>query len=194
MKITFQCPKCAVSLKGAFNPPCPSCGFTLDHLTGKRLSGFQTQKWHKHRELLSGANISLHGGDWNASFTHNGDAALEELVRFTITFGDAEFVTSARGNHQNPVLLAYVPEVIGSGSAITAPGMVPCSGVCIISPHSLDYGHPYPAMDDWIHATFPTRQQSLCKICGQQTAFAEVICGDCYANHAGSDWRNLLKP
>ncbi len=189
--IWFACPDCSSQRPAPFLPPCPNCGFSLDHLNGRQLSDWQRQKWKKHQELLQGSNISLHGGKWNASFTHNGNAALEDLVRFTISYGDTQVLSSPRGNNQNPVYLAYIPEIIGSGLAIATPGLVPCSGLCIVSPSSIQYGHTYPILDDWMQDHF-SGLGSSCRLCHTPTAFGEVFCMQCYSGYANGDWQKLL--
>lgn len=185
---TFRCPQCDGVLPSPFRPPCPSCGFSVDHLTGKSLSQsqFQQTKWNKHNELLYGSGISLHGGNWNASFTNNGNAALDELVRFTISYGDSGTI----GPRQHPLRFAYIPEIIGSGTRITTIGTVACSGVCIVSPGSVNYGHGYPVMDDWVQKNF-SGMKSSCRLCSRPTSFGEVICSDCYDSN-GADWRKFI--
>jgi hypothetical protein len=112
------------------------------------------------------------------------------IVRFTLTYGDKTTLQAARGNHQNQIVIAYIPERIGSGTAVHFPGTVPCSGICLISPQSDNYGHSFPVIDEWVQNTFSGRQSS-CRICGQVTDFAQPICSTCYSEQH-FDWRNYL--
>jgi hypothetical protein len=165
------------------------CGFSIDHLTGKVTSQLQTNKWKKHSELLHSSNVSLFKKRWNASFTHNGIANVGELVRFTISYGERTTVKTRM--HDTKLIFAYIPEIVGSGTSIFTPGLVPCSGMCLLSPGSIDYGHPYPVLDEWVKHTFVYRRASNCRYCNQPTSFGEVICVNCYSSRGG-DWRNFI--
>jgi len=188
--IKFACPKCKAELSAPFVPPC-DCGFDLSHLDGTSLSAHQVGKRDKHNSLITGSGLSLHGGEFNASFTHAGNGSLTELLRFTVSFGDIGVVPSAHGGHSNEVRIAYVPEIIGSGVSLYQHGEVACSGVCIISPASFNFGHPYPVLDEWVQRQF-SEANSVCKRCKQTaTVFGEVFCRDCY-DEIGDDWRALL--
>src|SRR5262249_45219284 len=134
--------------------------------------------------------LGLYGKTHNASFDYNGLANLEDVLRFTVTFGDRATLLSSRGNHQNRVIITYIPEPIGSGTSICNPGSVPCSGVCLISPQSPTWSHTFPVMDDWVRQEF-AGQTSACRFCGRQTGFAQPICALCYAANNG-DWLSFL--
>ena len=187
---TYKCPECENIFSTPYTSPCRICGFSTDHLTGKLTSHFQKIKWKEHTELLHGSGVSLFGKNWNASFTHNGIANVEELVRFTVSFGEVTSIKSSRGQ-DNKILFSYIPEIVGSGTNIFNPGLVPCSGVCIVSPDSINYGHPYPVLDEWVKLRFVYQRQSSCRFCGRNTSFGEVICINCYNSH-GNDWRKYI--
>lgn len=185
------CYRCQAKLEAPIKEVCPSCGFSLDHLVGKRLSDFQFENWEKHTDLLRGRDIDLYGGVFNASFDNYGDSSIEDLVRYTLSYGHRSKLPSRGGRHQNDVAVAFIPNIIGSGVSIyNQSGPAPCSGVCIISPVSQTYGHPFPVLDDWLHATFP-KEVGGCASCGAATPFGHSICSRCYAARGG-DWRKWL--
>jgi hypothetical protein len=190
--IPCLCVKCHSKLEAPFPRECPRCGFSLDHLYGKKLSDFQKNKRKKHTDLLSGRKIQLHGSTYNASFDNYGDASLEDLVRFTISYGHLAKLPSKGGRGENELVVAFIPETIGSGVSIydTTYAPVPCSGVGIISPASETYGHGFPILDDWLHLTFKT-EKGDCVSCGTPTAFGHPFCNKCYDAN-GLDWRNFL--
>jgi hypothetical protein len=132
----------------------------------------------------------LYGKQYNASFNYNGVAKLEDMVRFTITYGDKAIIKDSRGIYDNEVMLAYFPEVLGSGSAVQYHQMVPCSGLMLMSPGSFDYSHAFPVIDDWVQATFPN-WQSVCRLCGKPTDFGQPVCTDCYTS-GNNQWTLLL--
>src|SRR5258706_15563014 len=105
--IFSSCPKCGHQVAGAFPSKCPNCTFDISALAGRGTTSFQVFKWNKHADLLQGRDIQLQSGEiYNASFDYNGHANLDDLVRFTITYGDRTTLLSARGSHQNPIILA----------------------------------------------------------------------------------------
>jgi hypothetical protein len=188
---TFTCPRCKRQFPGPFGYTCPdpACGFNLDDLTGQSTKQWIVRKDQKHRELLTSGTVTLFG-DYNASFDYNGDAKLTDLVRFTLTFGDWAKVPAGRGRFTNDVIISFVPEVIGSGTSIFQPGLVPCSGVCLMSPGSLNWGHSYPALDSYVQNIFG-HLPSRCKLCGAATGFAMPVCDACYRKNS-FDWLALL--
>lgn len=191
MSLSTACPKCGNSISGVFPNQCPYCDFNLDALAGKGTTSFQVLKWQKHSDLLQGQNIQLGPGEvYNASFNYNGYAKLDDIVRFTITYGDRVTLPAAHGKYQNPVIISYIPEQLGAGTAIHFPGTVPCSGICLVSPQSDIYAHSYPVIDQWVQETFPGAS-SDCRICGASTAFGQPICEKCYAER-DSSWENFL--
>jgi hypothetical protein len=191
MSITSVCPKCGNAISGPFPQQCPYCPFNLSALAGRGTTSFQYLKWKKHSDLLQGQNIQLAKGEtYNTSFNFKGYAQLDDIVRFTVTFGDRTTLPSSRGAHQNPVIISYIPEQLGAGTAIYLPGTIPCSGICLISPQSDIYAHSFPVIDDWVQATFPG-ETSYCRICNAPTAFGQPICAECYAER-DSDWHNFV--
>lgn len=186
----YTCPSCEAKHPAPFRSACPSCGFSVAHLAGQSLSDFQNGKWDKHTELLRGQNISLHSGDYNASFDHVGSGSLGELVRFALSYGHESEVPANRGPHVNPVRIAYIPQVIGSGISAYTSTPIACSGVCIISPGSLEYGHAYPVLNQWVQEEFAGKS-GQCAFCGTPTAFGHPICQKCYEDRDG-DWTKLL--
>lgn len=186
-----SCPRCNMTINGVFPHSCPSCGFSVSTLAGQGTSSFQQKNWKEHTDLLYGGTVGLYGKKYNASFNYKGVANLEDMVRFTITYGDTATIKDSRGIHDTQVILAYFPEVLGSGSAIYYHQMVPCSGLMVMSPSSLDHSHVFPVIDDWVQGTFPGRQSS-CRLCGRPTDFGQPICADCYAS-GNNQWTELLK-
>jgi hypothetical protein len=171
-------------------PPCPHCSFDIDHLIGVGLTPFQQEKWNEHRELLYGGTLTLHGKPYNASFNHNGEAKIELLTRFVISYGHEGNLPSPHGGYINAVRVAYVPEIVGSGASVETVDNVPVSGLCIISPQSVEFGHSFPAMTSWVSGTFGN-EPAYCKFCGRPTQFGLVICDACYSN-GYNDWTVLL--
>lgn len=183
------CPKCGNRIKGPFPNHCPFCSFNIDALAGRGTTSFQVKKWQKHSDLLYGRNIQLTNGEIiNTSFDFHGYANLDDIVRFTITYGERSFLKSRK--QINPVIISYIPEVIGAGTAIYSLGTIPCSGICIISPSSNDYSHPFPVIDVWVKTTFPN-MESFCRICQSPTTFGQPFCEKCYESN-GSNWRNFI--
>ena len=189
MIIKSTCPSCKKEVNGIFPVECTNCGFSVLSLAGSPSSAFQTRKWNEHADIVQGRNIGLYGKPYNASFDHNGTAVLEDLVRFTITFGDKATLTS-RGGRVNEVIVSYIPEPIGAGTALYTAGTVTCSGIAIISPSSIYYGHSFPIMNEWVTNEFGTISSS-CKICGTPTSFAQPICGNCYLTDV-KNWQDLF--
>lgn len=185
------CPRCKGLIKGVFPHECPYCDFTVSDLVGQGISPFQQKKWKEHTELLYRGSVGLYGKKYNASFNYRGVADLEDMVRFTITFGDTGIIKDSRGIHDNEVILSYFPEVLGTGTAICYHQGVPCSGVMVISPASFDYAHACPVIDDWVREKFPN-QQSQCRLCGKRTDFGQPICADCYSK-GNDNWKEFLK-
>jgi hypothetical protein len=191
MCITTSCPKCRNSISGPFPDQCPYCTFNLSALVGQGTTSYQVTKWNKHSDLLQGRNIQLSSGEiYNASFDFNGYAKLDDIVRFTITYGDRTTLPAPHGGYENPVIISYIPEQLGAGTAIHFPGTVPCSGICLVSPQSDIYAHSFPVIDEWTQVTFPGASSS-CRFCNSSTAFGQPICEKCYAER-GSDWKNFL--
>ncbi len=186
------CVQCQLKVEAPFPEKCPHCGFGLDHLEGKNLSDFQKQKKEKHDDLLFGRKIQLQGSDYNASFDSYGDANLTDLLRFTLSYGHPAKLPSKGGRHQNDIVLAFIPEIVGSGISIYDLGYdpVPCSGIAVISPASQEYGHGFPVLDDWVHQTFKN-EKGHCVSCGESTSFGHSLCQKCYLEK-GSDWRKFL--
>jgi len=190
--IPCLCVQCHEKLEAPFRGTCPHCGFSLQHLFGKKLSDFQKQKRDKHCDLLFGRKIQLHGSNYNASFDSYGDANLEDLMRFTLSYGHHAKLPSRGGRHENEIVLAFIPDIIGSGISVYDTDYQPltCSGVAVISPASQDYGHGFPVLDDWVHQTFKT-EEGFCVSCGALTAFGHPLCHKCYEAR-GSDWLKFL--
>jgi hypothetical protein len=182
------CPACNHEVQGAFPAQCPNCPFNVKALAGQGTSSFQKKNWNQHADILYGRNVGLYGKRFNTSFDHNGQAALDDLVRFTITYGDRVNVPTR--NNQTPAIVAYIPDIIGSGTSIHNPGLVPCSGIVLMSPHSTDYAHAYPMLDQWLQTAFPN-VVSHCRVCGAATTVGQPVCAACYVD-LGLDWQTLL--
>ena len=189
MSYQTSCPRCLNSLAAPFLLDCPSCGFTLAHLIGSPPPETQS-KQAKHTELLTIGSISLHGGEFNASFDYYGLLSLPDLVRYTVSYGHHSTVPSPRGGHTNPVIVAYVPEIIGSGISCYSSDYYPCSGLCIVSPGNQRWGHPYPILDQWTQHQF-SGVFGTCFSCAAPTPFGHTLCSSCYGRE-GSDWRRFL--
>ncbi len=183
------CPKCQQPVSGVFPSACPDCGFTIDAIAGRGTTDFQIKKAGQHSDLLYGRSIGLYGKVLNASFDFYGQANIDALVRFAITYGDRATLPSSRGGHQNPIIVSYIPEIIGSGITMYSQDTIPCSGICIISAHSLEWGHSFPILDQWMKVNFQGAK-SNCKLCGAPTSFAEPVCNNCYQSNG--NWINLL--
>ena len=189
-EIKSKCIKCGNLIPGAFPHTCPHCGFNIDQLAGKQTNSFQSTKWNEHTDLIQARGIQLYGKDYNASFDFNGMAKIEDLVRFTLSFGDSVQLSSRSGRYQNLHIFSYVPEIVGSGTSVFQVGDVPCSGVSLVSADSAEHGHTYPFIDDWIRTKFAD-ESSNCRFCGKQTSFAQPVCSDCYRS-MNWDWTTYL--
>ncbi len=194
MSINYTCPSCKNSFPAPFKGKCPnlSCGFNHNHLTGLKFNTReQTKSWGQHTSLVSGAPIGLYGKPINCSFDHNGIVQIDDLVRYTISYGTDANVSSLHGGKVTEVRLIYVQDVIGSGMTIYNPGNIfPCSGLCIMSVNSVNYGHIFPASDPWVQHNFGGNPGS-CRECGATTSFAVPFCSACFKNH-NNDWKSLL--
>ena len=157
------CPSCDAIVTAPFSCNCESCGFSIDALAGRNTSQFQKNKWNEHTSLVSGVDIELDGKPFNASFDYNGVANIDDLVKYAVNYGSRATIQSNRGNHPTEVIVAYVPEIIGSGLGIFSANYLPCSGVCLMSPQSTQYGHSFPVLDQWVGSTF-TSQMASCKL------------------------------
>lgn len=185
----FLCPKCKSPFSGVFPKECPNCKFNIHGLAGKTTSEFQRKKLREHTDLLYGSQIQTYGKEFNTSFDFVGYAALEDIVRFDITYGEHTSVLSQHGNHQTEVIVCYLPAIIGSGVSVYSASPVPCSGIAIMSPGSANFGHPFPTMDDWVRTL--NVGSSVCKVCSAPTPFACPVCERCYLERQ-YDWRKLL--
>lgn len=186
---TYPCPQCGAPLSGPFKG-CGACGFSFGHLVSPTSPEAQN-KMADHTQLFTRGTISIgNKPDFNASFDYYGVANLTDLVRFTITYGHRSQVSSGPGRTPSDVIAAFVPEIIGSGVSRYTTDYQPCSGLCIISPASTKWGHPFPVLDKWIASKFPG-QTATCFRCGDPTPFAQPVCPKCYGD-LGQDWRNCL--
>lgn len=189
-QILVPCPRCQKVAPGPFGHTCPDCGFTIDDLSGQSTEPWIIKKDQQHRELLTSGTVSLFKKQYNASFTHNGVAMLPDLVRFGITYGSRTTITSMHGGHPTDIILAFVPEVIGSGMSIFQAGLVPCSGVMMMSPGSMNHGHSFPTLQQYVASAFGALKDK-CKECGDPTDFGQPFCGVCYARYK-LDWTKLI--
>ena len=187
-----RCPQCNNWIEGIFPQQCPYCSLNINTLSGSATSNFSQNKWHEHSTLLSGSTVPLFGKTFNASFDFNGVEKLTDLIQFALTYGERTTILDSRGINNNQVILAYYPEVIGSGSAIHYPSLVPCSGVLLMSPNSQEYAHSFPVIDEWVQNNFPS-MKSKCNICGCETGFGVAVCNECYEKY-GCGWQKLLHP
>lgn len=188
-QISVACPRCKNVEQGPFGTSC-QCGFTIRDLSGQSTNPWIVNKDQQHHELLTEGAVSLFGKKYNASFTYNGIVMLEDLVRFTITYGSRTTIPSIRGAHPTEIILAFVPEVIGSGTSVFEPGLVPCSGIVLMSPGSMNHGHSFPALQQYVNDTFSSLGNT-CKSCGKQIDFGQPFCVECYYLH-NIDWRELI--
>lgn len=188
-ELRSHCPHCTATFAGPLPVECPSCGFNVGILAGQGTTDFQRRKWEEHTGILQGRDIELHNKEFNASFDFKGYARIDDLVRFTLTYGDRDELRS-RGGYSSPAWMAYVPEPIGSGTCLYYRGTVSCSGLCIVSAHSTEYGHAFPMMDQWVADKYGD-QPSRCRICGRPTLMAQPVCEDCYVEIEG-DWTRLI--
>ncbi len=187
--MTFYCFSCQHPSDTPIHYPCSQCGADLSHLDGTALNSWQQDKWDEHTTLVSGNNVPLLRKGWNCSFDVVGHSKIQKLVEFTLNYGNWYTVNSRE--HTNDVCITFIPEIIGSGvSRYTTVGPMPVSGCCIISPRSLDYGHPFPVLSDWVISKFGSIP-SHCRLCGKPTIAGISVCWDCYSA-AGNDWTTLL--
>ena len=162
--------------------PNPNCG--CDY-------GYLNNPTPKHRGLVLNGTVELGNGPgkFNASFDSNGLASHDKLIRFTVAFGHRTQISSGPGRPANKMIVAYVPEIIGSGVSKYHVGMTPVSGMCILSPASPVWGHTFPVMDQWMTQKAPTTPWK-CATCPNCVYFGQVFCPACYQAH-GSDWRTF---
>ena len=188
--MTFSCYNCGKTSPSPIHYPCSTCGVDVSHLDGTSLSTWNQRKWGHHTALLSGSYIPLHGKDWNCSFDIVGYSKIPKIVEYTLNYGQ-EFTLTHRG-HTNSVYLTFIPEIIGSGVSkhYATLDSHPVSGCCIISPKSVQYGHPFPILHDWVTNTF-AGQTSQCRLCSEPTQLGITVCWRCYGQH-GNDWTKLL--
>jgi hypothetical protein len=188
----YTCFNCGAQFKHPIHFPCPNCRIDIGHLDGTQTSSFQIRKWSEHLDLVAGRSINLYGKDWSCSFDSVGYSKITDIVEFTLNFGQKLQLPATRGLHINDVYLAFIPEVIGSGISTNYATLdtMPCSGTCIISPQSIDFGHPFPVLYDWVNSTW-NHTSNNCKSCGRPTHIGQPFCWDCY-NHQGGDWSNFL--
>lgn len=185
----YPCPNCRSWLSGPFTI-CPHCGFSFSHLVAPTSTEAQG-KMADHTQLFTRGTVSLgKKPEFNASFDYYGVTNLTDLVRFTITYGHRAQVSSGPGRLPSDVIAAFVPEIIGSGVSRYSTDYQPCSGLCIVSPASTKWGHPFPVLDTWVSSKF-SGQFGTCYRCGSTTPFAQSICSRCYSE-IGNDWRKCL--
>ena len=148
------CPVCSGMVPIPFPYDCPLCHATFDGILGKGTSSFQVKNNFEHRDLIRGREIKLYNRwECNASFDFYGDAMLTDLVRFTVSYGHRATVPSDRGNKQTNVIVSYIPQIIGSGAyADNMACLLPCSGLLLSSPASVNYSHSFPLLDDYVRA------------------------------------------
>ncbi|MGH3639636.1 MAG: hypothetical protein ACRDUX_11495 [Mycobacterium sp.] len=130
------------------------------------------------------------GGTVNASFDLRGLAKLSDLVRFTLMFGDRATLPSRR--YANPAIFAYIPEPIGAGTVLHQVGTIACSGICVVSPQSIEFRHAFPVVAEWVDQKYGHDPGGGCRLCSAPTAFAQPVCGRCY-NDIGGDWSRLVR-
>lgn len=189
---TFTCFCCHTPMTTqTIRCPNPVCGCDYGYIS-QPTSPEGIAKKEKHEELVTVGSLSYGDGPgkFNASFDYVGVASKDKLVRFALAFGHRTQVSSGPGRAPSDVALAYVPEIIGSGVATFWSGYQACSGICVISPASEKWAHPFPAMDSWIKQKDPGLAWT-CATCPRAVPFGHVFCGDCYARH-GSDWRTFM--
>ena len=184
-KIT--CPKCNGEIEGIFKLKCPICGFSIEHLVGIETNEFLNSKWNKHG-LQDGIKKIPLGNGPNAYFNFFGIANIIDLVRYTISFGDSGKLPYRKG--YNEVKFCYFPQSIGDGYMTADNSLIPCSGLMIISPKSLIYGHSFPVISEWENARFGNIK-GHCIRCDSETSFGQTICSNCYKN--GFNWREIVE-
>ena len=189
-----SCPVCKTSQQGPFPKAGCACGFSLSGLAGLGSSVFQTRKDPQHRDIIYGRGIQLYGKPINTSFDYYGEANIVDIVDFALTYGERRKTKSLHGNHDTEVIVAYIPDIIGSGiTKWSSSTPNPCSGICLMSPESTGgYEHSYAVLDDWVSAKF-SGDSSVCRFCPKTTPFGLGICIHCFARN-GNDWRNFIDP
>ena len=170
---------------------CPVCGMDYGHLyLPTHPNGIQ--KLEKHRELITKDTLSLGKGPLglNASLDPYGDSIREDLVRFTLTFGQPCLIKNGPGRQSCTGLISYVPEVIASGRSKLQTPLFPVSGYALMSPASAIWGHGFPATDYWVAYQNPDKLWK-CANCPNPVAFGMPFCSKCYSD-IGTAWRDLI--
>jgi hypothetical protein len=191
--IQVHCPRCGHESSGPFGHSCQGtgCGFTIDDLSGQSTQQWIAKKDQEHLELLTTGSVSLFGKEYNTSFDYNGVAKLTDLVRFAITYGSRTTVSACRNTKTTSLILAFVPEIIGSGLSIYHSGLLPCSGLVLMSAGSYGHGHSYPVLQTYVTSEFGSLKD-VCKACGKaQTDFGQPFCHKCYCDHQ-INWMNTI--
>lgn len=183
-----SCPRCGKRINGVFPISCPECGLSTENIATMGTTDFQRRKLDEHTDLLYGREIGFYGKKFNASFDYNGYTNLQNLVRYAITYGVRLSIPN-RGAYSSAIL-AYCPAILGTGTAMGKDKQVPCTGVCIVSPQSDQWGHTFPVIDDWVNRNYGMLA-STCTICGASTHIGVPICERCYSQSTGG-WEEMM--
>lgn len=172
---------------------CPNCGTRYDHLYSpthpKALA-----KREKHREIVNSGTLTAGDGPLglNASFDTYGDSIYPHLVRYALLYGHRCLIRNGPNREQSTGLLVYVPEPIGSGISKQTPELFAVSGLAIMSPLSVIWGHVFPASKTWMDYQKPIQTQKCAnKSCTAAVAFGTPFCNMCLTK-IGNSWRPLI--
>lgn len=191
---TVCCPICSTTQPGPFPRAGCSCGFSLSGLAGYGTSQFQLKKDPQHRDILFGRDIQLNKKPFNTSFDYYGAANLVDIVDYALTYGDKRTIQSLHGGHNTEVIVSYIPDIIGSGlSKFHNSTVSACSGVCLMSPESINgYDHSFAVLDRWVTTKF-AGESSCCRFCSKSTPFGIGVCTECFSKN-GNRWQNFIDP
>jgi hypothetical protein len=139
-QITYSCPSCGDIFPAPFTGTCSSCGMKTTHPTGPSRSVHGEGKWHEHTTLCHSDELDLGNRPWHASFAVSGTAEIEPLVRFAISYGYRTKIQATHGSSSTDLIICFVPEILGTGTAVDSVSRVPVSGICIMNSSSPDYG------------------------------------------------------
>lgn len=128
----------------------------------------------------------------NAAFLPGVSEDIITFVRYAMTYHhEAERVLPS--GRRWTVYVTDFQERIGVGTSMGADSNQDCTKMAIFSPASIQYGHPVPAVDEWVADQLHLKEHPLCRICGTDTIIGVVICPTCMARAEGS-WRKWIDP
>jgi len=192
IQVQCNCPICKNPLPAPVGDTCLICTNSYEFLWNPSPHSFGAEKLDDHSVIVRAEPLCLKPGrTYQSSFDAWGYENRKDLARFAISYGHSGQANF--GSKDYEVRVAYIPEILGSGISAHqfTVGPTPCSGILLLSPNSILYGHPYPILDVWVQQKFGTVQKS-CLACGCAVSFGHPMCSQCYASIAANDWRKLM--